>query len=369
MQLKCLLLDAQSLLADFLEEERMPAMEWCRRLYQLGMENHETAVGISAGEIAVFPNQNEEDWQQRKLFRINELYRAEGLSETFKDVSEALDGLPSQEAGISIRKKLLHQDFMDMDMCQLAEYPVMELYNYIAKRTNRQFRVVGFSARQSQCMEAWHNAWSMMLACCPDEEMYWLAENGWVQKLPVYQPPAQKTDDFMWKNTYVGVLTEMIQEVRVQDSLEQVKSHFSKIGDADFYGWFNCLIKKAAQYIFSFNAAIYPNQDGELHLLNELQKDGIVYEELKEIAQGFAAFDKSCGIRNILLDRSVEVNHTYVHLCSDMEAAHKISTAVTTLLSQQDLSAADLSYQESCTRLLAWIQEHYDEAARLFPAF
>lgn len=368
-QLKDLLTQAQTLLADLLEEKRMPAMEWCRKLYQLGMENHEMAVGIGAGEIAVFPNQSDEDWNQRKLFKMNELYQAPDMPEILKDVSEALDALPSAEEGLGIRKKLLHQDFMVMDNLKLSEYPAMELYNYIAKRTNRQFRVVGFSARQSQCMEAWHRAWSMMLACCPDEELYWLAEKGWSQELGEYQPLAQKADNFMWKNTYAGVLTEMAEDIQMLGHLEKVKSYFAKIKAEEFYGWFNRLVKKAAEYTFSFNALIYPDQNGELHLLKDLQKDGIAHEELKEIAEGFTGFDRNCGVYKILLDKGVVIEHTHVHTCSDMEIAQKISSAVTTLLSQQDLSAADLSYQESCTRLLAWIQEHYDEAARLFPAF
>ena len=366
LRLQDLLRQAQTLLANHLEEERMPAMEWCRSLYRLGMENHELAVAISAGEIAVFPNQNAQDWQERKLFRKNELYQAANIPEILKDVSEALDALPAPEEEISIRKKLLHQDFIDQDKL-LMEYPSMELYNYIAKRTNRQFRVSGFSARQAQCMQAWHNAWRMMLACCPDEEMYLLAEKGWTQELPEYEPPVQKADDFMWKNTYVGVLSEMIEEVQSKGSLEQVKSHFSKIGAEEFYDWYNCLLKKAAQYIFSFNAAVYPNQNGELHVLSDLQKDEMVHGELKDIAQGFAPFDKSCGIYSILLDQEIKTDPT--HVCSDMEAARKVSSAVTTLLSQQELSAAEMSYQESCTRLLAWIQEHPAEAQRLFPAF
>lgn len=369
-QLKDLLMEAQALLAGLLEEERMPAMEWCCKLYQLGMENHETAVGISAGEIAVFPNQNDGDWNQRKLFKMNELYQAPDIPEILKDVSEALDALPSAEEEIGIRKKLLHRDFMVMENLQLPEYPVMELYNYIAKRTNRQFRVVGFSARQTQCMEAWHSAWSMMLACCPDEELYRLAEKGWAQELPEYQPLAQKADHFMWKNTYAGVLTEMVEDIQMSGQLEKVKSHFAKIKADEFYGWFNGMVKKAAEYIYSFNnARIYPDQNGELHLLSDLQKDSITYEDLKEIAEGFTGFDRDCGVYKILLDKGVVIEHMQVHTCSDMEVARKISSAVTTLLSQQDLSAADLSYQESCTRLLAWIQEHYDEAARLFPAF
>lgn len=368
-QLKDLLADAQALLVNSLEEEQMPAMEWCRKLYQLGMQNHGMAVRIGAGELAVFPNQSDEDWDKRKLFKMNELYQAPDIPEILKDVSEALDELPSAEEELGIRKKLLHRDFMDMENLQLPVYLAMELYNYIAKRTNRQFRVVGFSAKQLQCMEAWHNAWGMMLACCPDEELYRLAEKGWAEELPDYRPLEQKVDSFMWKNTYAGVLAEMIEDIQTLGHLEKVKSYFTKIQAEEFYKWFNKLVKKAAEYIYSFNACIYPDQNGELHVLNDLQKDGTTHGDLKEIAEGFMGFDRECGVYKILLDKEAVIEHTYVHTCSDMEVAQKISTAVTTLLSQQDLSAADLSYQESCTRLLAWIQEHYDEAARLFPAF
>ncbi len=369
IRLKDLLMEAQTLMQDFLEEEQMPAMEWCRRLYQLGRENYETSVGISAGETAVFPNQNAQDWKQRKLFKINELYRASELSEILKDVSEALDELTSSEEIISIRTKLLHQDFMDLEIAQIQEYPVMELYNYIARRTNRQFRVIGYSARQSLCMGAWHNAWSMMLACCPDEDLYWLAELGWTQELPQYQPCVLKSNDFMWKNTYVGVLSEIIQELYSQGNLENIRRHFHKIGAEEFYGWFNGLIKKSSEYIFGFNSMIYPDQTGQLHLLNELSIDGIEHQELKEIAEGFAGVDKDCDICRFLLDKEIKIEHIGVHVCSDQEAARRISSAVTSLLTQQDLSAADMLYQESCTKLLAWIQENYDEAARLFPAF
>ncbi len=368
-QLRDLLEQAQTLLSGSLDETRMPAMDWCRMLYRLGMENRETAAGISSGEMAVFPNQSEMDWKQRKLFRIYELYRSSEIPESLKDVSEELDQLPANEDKIRIREKLLHPEFLEAGVSQMQEYPVMELYNYISRRSNRNFRVVNFSACSEWCMSAWHHAWSRMLACCPDEELYRLASAGWHVELPEYEPLTQHTESFLWKNAYTGVLQEIIQDIRSQSCLAKVKTYFSRAAEGGFYRWYNGILQKAAEYINEFNSNIYPDQNGTLHFLEDLQKDGITHPELKEIAEGFAGFDDNCGIYGMLLDQEVTQMHACLHVCTDMELAQKISMAVNGLLTKQDLSEAEIAYQESCTKLLAWIQEHYAEAERLFPAF
>ena len=47
----------------------------------------------------------------------------------------------------------------------------------------------------------------------------------------------------------------------------------------------------------------------------------------------------------------------------------EINNVVTQLLARQNLSDAEMEYQEACSMLLTWIQEHPAEAREYFPAF
>ena len=47
----------------------------------------------------------------------------------------------------------------------------------------------------------------------------------------------------------------------------------------------------------------------------------------------------------------------------------EINNVVTQLLARQNLSDAEMEYQEACSMLLTWIQEHPAEAGEYFPAF
>lgn len=53
----------------------------------------------------------------------------------------------------------------------------------------------------------------------------------------------------------------------------------------------------------------------------------------------------------------------------DRETASRINNVVLKLLMECNLSQAELIYQEACTRLLGWIEEHPDKAQEYFPAF
>ena len=58
-----------------------------------------------------------------------------------------------------------------------------------------------------------------------------------------------------------------------------------------------------------------------------------------------------------------------MYTMDDKQIASKIHQAVVRLLSETSLPDADFIYQEACTRLLSWIQEHLEEAKRYFPDF
>ena len=53
----------------------------------------------------------------------------------------------------------------------------------------------------------------------------------------------------------------------------------------------------------------------------------------------------------------------------DYGISAKIHMEVQRLLSNGNLPDAELVYQEACTKLLGWIQEHIKEAQKYFPNF
>ena len=372
---KCIDLDmlikkAPVLMKNSLDRDMIPVLEWNCRLLEAAMKNPEISVEIKAGNISIFPNQDPKDQEWCNLFSARQIYRDPGIPEVLKDVAETvheLDRLSARNDYPMLRSILLPREFRLTDESILREYPLSNVTEYIRERCNRTYRVIGYQTNALNYNSTWQKAWFMMLACGPDDEMYELCGEWYEEKLPERNKiEDERITDYLWRTTYCSVL-----EYGIMAKIET----FSKLQDFKTdppYKWLNIFYKKCLTYLRDVGLngkKIFPDQEGKLTDLWSLSKDSIQEEELKEIALCFESREPSCNMYRELLDRSVVLDGWSVSEKADKDVAGRINNVVQTLLMECSLSQAELIYQEACTRLLGWIEEHLAYAKEYFPAF
>ena len=369
IDLKRLLNGAAVFMSDFLKKDTVPALEWNLLLYETAMKNPETATEIRAGNIAVFPSQSPVDQAEYKLYSVNNIYRDPGIPEILKDVAEKvceLDRLSGLSGQIKLRSMLLPREFRLINENIIPEYQLSSLMNYIQSHCNRAYRVSGFNTYKARFEEIWREAWFMMLSCGPDDGMYELSAEWYREELP----ERKKIEDerflpSIWGTTYHSVLESMIVKIESLSVLGELKTEQP-------YKWLNTFYGKCKSYVHNIDMSsrrIYPDQEGLLKQLFLLSRDCIQEEELKEIALCFKDKDPSANMYRELLDRSIELKGWVISEKKDMDAAMRINNVVQKLLMECSLSQAELVYQEACTRLLGWIEEHPKRSEEYFPAF
>ncbi len=222
---------------------------------------------------------------------------------------------------------------------------------------------------------AWEQAWYFMISCCPDEKMYTLSKKILNEKLLDWEPLDESFDRGLWKNTYVSILNQLLAIISQYNTLKELHtSKFSQDTIDNVYEWLNGIYEKVCEYKSGSDLRfinIMPNQEGKLSDLYYLYVDDCQSEELKEIAKDFSGRNSECNVYKDLIDKKIylDLNKVSLSKMNDSMIAQKIDRTVSQLLSQTNLPDADLIYQEACTKLLSWIQEHLDEAKNYFPAF
>ena len=368
IDLKRLLTDASELMKNRLDKERVSAMKWNFELYEAAMNDPELSREIQAGNIAVFPSQSPEEQREYKLHTAREIFRDPDIPERLKDVEEKvceLDRLSGKNSP-TLRSLLLPREFKLVNEDIIPEYQLSTATEYIRIRCDRGYRVVSYSLYKSQYEKVWREAWLLMLSCGPDDRMYELCGRWYGEELPERSRiEDSRISDYLWRTTYCSVLNGIIEKIEALQTLEQLKIDSP-------YDWLNTLYKECMTYLHEADVnykKIFPDQEGNLRQLRSLYRDGISDEELKEIALCFQGKDPSCNIYCELLDRSVVLESWSVSEKRDMDIAMRINNAVQKLLMECSLSQAELIYQEACTRLLGWIEEHPAPAREYFPAF
>ena len=368
--LETILENASSYLSEKLDEQKMSAMEWIQTLYTISMKNETFATKIKAGSICIFPNQNKESWEQRQLWNILQVKKDPGIPEVLKDVCESLDclNLSSKEEPLKIREVLLHSEFDALGILELQSYEITRMENHIIRRTNRNIKVLEYMWYSSTYEKAWHDAWYALIACGPDENMYQCCKMMYKEQLSEHYTLEMKFESSLWKNTYISILEEMLQKIESQKTLENLQK-FLKIGKKEeIYSWLNSVIACTKEYLWDITfKSIFPNQKGTLRALYYLKKDE-VQEELKTIIYQFDN-EVDHDIYTVLLDTSIISDNLNLTPYTDKEVAGKIDSMVQRLLVRQNLASAPLKYQEACTKLLGWIQEHLELAKNYFPSF
>ncbi|MBD5083779.1 MAG: hypothetical protein HDT33_01600 [Clostridiales bacterium] len=368
---------------------------WLARLYDLGMETEETA--IRAGELTLFPSQCPEDLAEGRLYTAREIFTDPGIPELLKDAAEELDKL--EESGcLELRKRLLHQGFCPQTAQFLPEYSIAELTDYIITRSDRGFRVRGYAQQVDFYNETWANAWSLLLACGPDQELYELCRTGW-RTLPeytgkaasdgeqewgesarcllsflsaaIFQPPM--FDRRMWSNACRGVLNLLLEQVQRAKTLDAwTEALNSRTPGTETISWLERFYAKAAQYLRVselYFTPILPNQYGVFRAPSDLKLDKIEDEDLKAVSICFKEEQSECDVSAVLLDQRLQLSGWNLPVLGSDAVAAVINTALQQFLANTSLSEAPLEIQEACTRLLGWIQEHPLRAQRCFPAF
>lgn len=368
---------------------------WLAALYDLGMETEETA--IRAGELALFPSQNPEDLAAGRLYTAREIFADPGIPELLKDASEKLDRL--EESGrLELRRRLLHRGFEPRAALFLPEYALAGLTDYIITRSDRGFRVRGYAQWADYYNNAWAEAWSLLLATGPDRELYELCRTGWRElpeyaggpaaggeqewcesawelpgALPAHVRTAPMFDGRMWSNACRGVLKLLVERLWAAGSLESwARTLDSRVPGTDAVAWLERFYAKAAQYLRIselYDTPILPNQYGVFHAPGELRLDKIGDEELKAISVSFKEERAECDVPAVLLDQRLLLPGWNLSALGLEAVATGINAALQQFLARASLADAPLELQESCTRLLGWIQEHPQEAKRCFPAF
>lgn len=377
ISLEKILEKAEELLRQNLDEEKMDALKWCNMLYQSGMQNPDLAIRIKSGDLAIFPNQCREDWKERRLFTILQICRDPGIPEVLKDVAEKLailDDVHGNPSLMGIRRKLLHPSFSLEEGSAMAKYELTGLTEYIFARSNREYRVSNFSFYRQNYETAWREAWYLMLACGPDEELYRLCRTVWGESLPGRQPVEDtRFPASLWSNSYRSVLSELTDWLETQQNRDMLRSRLLDVrGEEALYWWLNCCYRKLNQYFRSneiWFRNILINQKGELKSPENLRLDLIQEEELKGIAACFQGLDVECDVCAGLLDKKVSLEGWNLPVFRDNDVTMRINSAVQKLLSEGNLAQAQMPYQEACTQLLGWIQEHLDLARETFPNF
>ncbi|MCH5193299.1 MAG: DUF3883 domain-containing protein [Oscillospiraceae bacterium] len=375
VDLERLILDAQNIMSESLDEEKMTAVMWNQLLYDTAMKKPSAATGILAGNTAIFPSQSPQDQMSHKLYTIRQIHLDPGIPEILKDAAEelsVLDDPERPEGSFIVRRKLLHSEFRLANENDVPRYELSALTEYIQTRCNRGYRVKNFQTYRTEYEQAWLNAWNMMLSCGPDDDMY-LVWRQWQEGQlaePVLMPERKKLEDtrfekFLWRSTYCSVLESIVEKIIVLKKLSALRIQ-------PVYPWLNSFYRRCAAYLddSSFiNRSIFPNQEGELYSLYALSRDRISDDELKDIAACFKGKDPSCNMYHELLDRSVNLDGWRFSEKNDSDVSMRINNTVQRLLMESSLSQAELIYQEACTLLLGWIEDHPDRAQELFPAF
>ncbi len=373
-RLETLFEKAQELLVQELSEERMTALEWCQELYRLGLQNKELAVRLLAGELCVFPSQEEEAWRQRKLFSIRQVRRDPGIPEILKDVSEQLDMLTGQrsEEPLAIRASLLRQDFDCLGVEELEVYEWVKLNNYIAVRSNRGFPVREFSLNRQRYESAWEKSWRLMVSCGADLELYQLCKEIWGEEFPERTELAIEREPSVWYHSCKRMALELLDWIAGFENLKGLKDQGLKgWSEAEACQFLNQVLKRADRYLEEserIQKKVFPNQEGDFCCAGLLCEDRTQEEELKRLACEFCGLEAGCNFFCSSLDRRVEPG-LRLRTLYDSEVAMKLNYVVHRLLAGQSLSQAAVEYQEACTRLLGWIQENRKKAQQYFPEF
>lgn len=346
-------------------------IEWCQKLYELGISNDETATLICTSDVAILPNQREDD---RQLYKVSELYRDDRIPEVLKDVSEDLDKLKASQSvygsaanAIEIRKKLLHIKIKAENLAQLQDFPLPTLTEYIAQRSRREFPVEQFLYHKDTYLTAWNNAWIKMLCCGPDKALHDICRHIFAEELPEYKKlDDERISPSLWKNSYIGLLAGIFERLEKAGCIDLLKAEM----DADWMsGLFNAALKYYEVYSLS-GRKIFPNQKGEFCRLLDLYEDKIEAQEMKKIACCFSQREKDCDILEELLYGQIKLDDGWnLRNMGNKEVTSRISRAISRLLSEGNLNDAPEELQDACALLLTWLQEHPDKAKEYFPEY
>ena len=356
-----------------LDEERITAPEWCVKLYEAGMKDDDTATKIAAGKYAIFISQSKEDFDNRKLYTINELSVDCDIPEILKNVSEALDmlGTANYEQPLHIRKKLFNQNYRTVYSEKMQKYEITRLTDYIIRRSSSAYKVNNYNMYYNTTYkQAWETAWKLLVSCGPDEEMYLLCQSYWNDLPERNVLKDERFTEELWRPAYRSVLSKICDAVSRYSSLEEVAA-FLKHDVNEGIEWLNRLYSELAIYHNSSNykyIRLIPNQQGNMCCACELFMDK-VQDELKEIMEIFADKDAGCRIKEKLVDRRIRLDKWEMQEKNDREIALTINNVVQNLLLNTSLSEAPIIYQEACTRLLGFIGENEELAQAYFPAF
>ena len=372
LKLDEILENAGKYLREELDEEKISVTEWCVKLYETSMKDAYVATGIVAGIYAIFLSQSKEDFDNRRLYRINELYLDCDIPEILKDVSEALDelGTSDLEQPLEIRKMLFNKGYQMIQDERMTKYEIGGLINYIIRRSNRNYKVKCYNLFHVKYTDAWEKAWKLMISCGPDEEMYLLVKtyfNDDMFERNVLND-ARFTQE-LWIVTYKSILSAICDSINKYARLEDVLSYL-KLEVEEGIKWLNWLYSKVARYnLINYNHVILiPNQNGNMSNSNYLYLDE-VQDDLKEIIEAFGDMDMDCRLKEKLVDKRINLDSWKMISKKDAEIALQINSVIQKLLCQSSLSEASIIHQEACTRLLAWIGEHTNLAEKYFPAF
>ena len=348
-------------------KEEIPA-RWLARLYDLAMED-----GAAAGNTAVFPSQNEDDLTRGRLYTAKELYSDPGIPEILKDASEYLDGL-ADEGRLDIRSRLLSPEFRPAHTEALPPaYPVSDFVSYITTRSNRSFPVKNFAWYGASYEKMWDEAWKLLLASGPDEDMYRLAQAGW-QDLPEREDCSSlPQSEGMWRCAYRGVLNHLLRWVQGKAALEPLAETLrGRNAETDPVRWLNRLYAKAAQYLRVsdlYQTPIILNQRGKFCAPSQLKLDEVGDKELKAIAVCFRGERKGCDLYAVLADQRLDLKDWRLPAMTLETAAGELNAALIQFFARSNLPQAPLELQEACTRLLSWLREHPEQAEAYFPTF
>ena len=368
IRLEKLLQEASELMGTALDEEAVTAMEWNRMLYDAAMKDPDMAMEIQAGSTAIFPNQCPDDRKAHRLFTARQICRDPDIPEIFKDIAETLQDLdyPGGAARTTLRQILLPREFGEVDGSIIRQYELTKLTEYIQSHCSRGYRVSNFNFYRAHYESTWQRAWDLMLSCGPDSGMYELYSVWYRRELPERKKiEDDRFSEHLWRTTYCSVLESTVNSIAAYTELRD-------LGIDPPYRWLGGFYGKCSHYLRETGlvcCTIFPDQEGHFRRLTDLSRDRVQEEELKEIAACFRDKAPDCDIYKELLDRRVTLDGWNVPWKDDKDVAMRINNAVQMLLMECSLSQAELVYQEACTRLLGWIEEHPHQAQEYFPFF
>lgn len=359
---------AEDLITGSLDIEKIDPVKWLQKVYDACLKEESLNTAIAAGQIEIFPSQDKDDVTHSKLHAAGEIYLDSDIPEIIKDVTEYLDELNISDS-LMLRTCLVHKDFR-VTHKEVKPYTHEKISEYISRRSARSFPVRNYVSNYERYLRAWHNAWKLLVSCGPDEDFYNMAEKV-REELPGYKKlDTEVFGNGMWYSAYCSMLEEIGCEMAMGNSLTNLVATWPSLEDEDgACRWINDFVGCAKRYLKNYDQKIYPNQRGDLCLLSYLKKDGMQYDELKDILETFGDQDDECLIYKRLLDDRVENTLQFIQEYGDRDAASKIGNMIDTLLATGSLSKAQDNYQEACGKLLSWIRDHMDEAKVYFPSY